>query len=213
MDHQPRPGLRAQKNRRDRLIALARDRPGWALGCADEVWFSRLAQPALHTWAAGEPCRLTRHAADRADPEPKALACYGLWLPGREQMLLRFLPGRPVRAVTCPFLAWTAARLAADGVRVLALVWDNASWHISREVRAWIKDHNRRVKASRQGCRLLVGRLPSKSPWLNPIEPKWAHGKRAVVEPARKLTAAELKQRLCNHYRSPLLPPLAQQVA
>jgi hypothetical protein len=38
------------------------------------------------------------------------------------------------------------------------------------------------------------------------------HGKRAIVEPARKLTATELKQRLCEHYRAPLLQPLAQQV-
>jgi transposase len=192
---------------------LARDRPGWALGFAAEVWFSRLAQPALHAWAAGEEgLRLTRHAAGRADPDPKALACYGLWLPAREQMLLRFVAGRPVSAVTCAFLAWAAGRLAADGVRVLVLIWDNASWHISREVRGWIRAHNRRAKAE-GGCRLLVGRLPSKSPWLNPIEPKWVHGKRAVVEPARKLVAAELKQRLCDHYRCPLLRPLAQELA
>jgi hypothetical protein len=39
------------------------------------------------------------------------------------------------------------------------------------------------------------------------------HGKRAVVEPERKLTAAELKQRLCEHYRVPLLQSLAQQLA
>jgi transposase len=175
-----------------------------------------LAQPALHAWATrGERLRLALHAAERADPEPKALACYGLWLPelpAGERMLLRFVDGRPVSAVTCAFLAWATGRLAADGVRVLALIWDNASWHISREVRAWIKAHNRRVKAGEAGCRLLVCRLPSKSPWLNPIEPKWVHGKRAVVEPERKLPAAELKQRLCAHYRCPLLPPLAQQV-
>ena len=60
---------------------------------------------------------------------------------------------------------------------------------------------------------MLVCRLPSKSPWLNPIEPKWAHGKRAMGEPMRKLTAAELKQRLCDYYRSPLLQPIAQQVS
>ena len=156
------------------------------------------------------------HAAERADPDPKALACYGLWLPelpaGGQRMLLRFVDGRPVSAVTRAFLAWATERLAAAGVRVLALIWDNASWHISREVRAWIKAHNRRVKAA-GGCRLLVCRLPSKSPWLNPIEPKWVHGKRAVVEPERKLTGAELKQRLCDHYRCPLLQPLAQQVS
>ena len=115
-------------------------------------------------------------------------------------------------AVTCAFLAWAAARLAAEGVRVLALVWDNAPWHVSRVVRAWVVAHNRRVKAAGTGCRLLVCRLPSKSPWLNPIEPRWAHGKRAVVEPDRKLTAAELQRRLCDHYRCPLLPSLAQQL-
>ena len=150
------------------------------------------------------------HVADRDDPEPKALACYGLWLPGGERMLLRFVAGRPVGGLTCAFLAWVAERLAAAGVRVLALVWDNAPWHVSRAVRAWIRDHNRRVKAAGAGCRLLVCRLPSKSPWLNPIEPRWAHGKRAVAEPERKLTAAELQHRLCDHYRCPLVQPLVQ---
>jgi hypothetical protein len=54
------------------------------------------------------------------------------------------------------------------------------------------------------GERLLVCRLPSRSPWLNAIEPKWVHGKRAVVEPARKLTGAELQQRLSFNYPHPL---------
>ena len=175
-----------------------------------------MAPPALAAWAArGEDLRQTLRAAARADPDPKALACYGLWLPeppAGGRMRLRFVDGRPVSAVTGAFLAWATERLAAAGVRVLALVWDNASWHISREARTWIKRHNRRVKAE-GGCRLLVCRLPSKGPRLNPIEPRWVHGKRAVVEPGRKLTAAELEQRLCAHYRCPLLPPLAQEVA
>jgi hypothetical protein len=128
-------------------------------------------------------------------------------------MLLRFVAGRPVSGVTRAFLAWVAGRLAAAGVRVLGLVWDNAPWHVSREVRAWIRAHNRRVKAAGTGCRLLVCRLPSKSPWLYPIEPKWMHGERAVAEPARKLTGRELRQRLCDHYRCPLVEPLAQQAA
>ncbi len=128
-------------------------------------------------------------------------------------MLLRFVDGRPVSPVTCAFLAWAAEQLAAEGVRGLALIWDNASWPISREVRDWVRRRNRAVKRTGDGCRLLVCRLPSKSPWLNPIEPKWVHGKRAVVEPEHKLAAADLKQRLCQHYRCQLLPPLAQQVA
>src|SRR5215213_7069632 len=211
--HQPRSRLRAKKRRRDRLIGLARGHPGWALGFADEVWFSRLAQPTLHAWAGpGEQLRLVSHAAGRDDPDPKALACYGLWLPERERMLLRFVEGRPVSAVTCAFLAWVAERMAADGVRVLALIRDNAPWHVSRAVRAWVGGHDRRVKAAGSGCRLLICRLPSKSPWLNPLEPKWMHDKRSVPEPDRKLTAAELQRRLCEQYRCPLVPPLEQEV-
>ena len=37
--------------------------------------------------------------------------------------------------------------------------------------------------------------LPTKSPWLNPIEPTWGHGKRRIVEPARLLTGHERESR------------------
>ena len=91
------------------------------------------------------------HGADRDDPDAKALACYGLWLPERERMVLRFVAGRPVSGITRAFLAWVAGQLAAEGVRALVLIWDNAPWHVSREVRAWIAAHNRRVKRD-GGC-------------------------------------------------------------
>jgi len=53
------------------------------------------------------------------------------------------------------------------------------------------------------GVRILVCYLPSKSPWLNPIEPKWLHGKRRVVEADRLLTSQELAQRVCHTYDCP----------
>jgi hypothetical protein len=40
--------------------------------------------------------------------------------------------------------------------------------------------------------------LPTKSPWLNAIEPQWIHGKRKVVEPERLLGAYELADRVCE---------------
>ena len=78
-------------------------------------------------------------------------------------------------------------------------------------VRAWITAHNQRVKQE-GGVRIVVCGLPVKAPWLNPIEPKWAHGKKAIVEPDRKLTAQETKQRVCEHYDCELLEPLEQMV-
>src|SRR3712207_7652164 len=47
------------------------------------------------------------------------------------------------------FLSWCSKKLEAIGKRVWVLIWDNASWHISREVRGWIATHNRKVKKSR----------------------------------------------------------------
>ena len=136
MDHQPRPGVRPKKRRRDRLIALATAHPDWALGFADEVWWSRLAQPHLHAWAeADHPLRLVEQTVAKDDPDPKALACYGVLLRRARQdeaVWLRFVDGRPVSALTTPFLDWCCGKLAAQGVPVWVLIWDNASWHVSQ---------------------------------------------------------------------------------
>jgi transposase len=181
------------------------------------VWWSRLAHPALHAWAAPDrPLRLVAQAVAKNDPDPKALACYGLLVRSweaasaapREETWLRFVDGRPVSAVTTRFLAWCCATLAAAGKTALLLVWDNAAWHVSQAVRQWIGAHNRRVRHTGRGVRIVPCRLPSKSPWLNPIEPKWVHGKRRVVEPARLLTAHELAERVCAALRCPHEPHL-----
>jgi transposase len=208
--------------------------PQWAIGFEDEVWWSRLTHPALHAWAEPDrPLRLVEQTVAKDDPDPKALACYGLLVrwwdrgptePAHEEAWLRFADGRPVSAVTTRFLEWSCAKLAAAGKTALLLVWDNASWHLSKEVRAWIRVHNRRVREVRRtgrggrgarGARIVPCPLPIKSPWLNPIEPKWVHGKRKVVEPDRLLSAHELAERVCAAFDCPYEPhlPIPEKVA
>jgi len=139
-----------------------------------------------------------------AGTDPKAVACYGLLVrwwehPAAhptEALWLRFVAGRPISGVTTQYLAWSCAKLAAAGKTALLLVWDNASWHVSREVRSWIAAHNRQVRMGEAVVRIIACPLPIKSPWLNPIEPKWVHGKQRVVEPARLLTRDELETRV-----------------
>jgi transposase len=199
LDHQSRPGIRTKKRQRDRLIRWAATHPDWLLGFEDETWWSRLAAPALHAWAEpDQPLRLVEQTVARNDPEPKALACYGLWVPDLEETWLRFLDGRPVSAVTTAFLEWCSQEAAARGKTALLVVWDNASWHGSQAVRTWVRAHNRAAKASGVGVRLVLCPLPSKSPWLNPIEPKWRHTKRRVLEPTGLLGASELAERVCT---------------
>jgi transposase len=214
----PDPEYARKKARRDRLIRLAQRHPEWLLGFEDEVWWSRLAQPTVYAWQdAEQPLRLVAQTVARDDPDPKALACYGLlarcWDAGQqrsEDLWLRFVAGRPLSAVTVDFLHWCAARAEERGKRAVLLIWDNASWHDSQIVRRWLRQHNRQVKQSGQGVRLLACYLPIKSPWLNPIEPKWLAGKKRVAEPARLLTAPELEDRVCAAFGCAREPHLIQ---
>jgi hypothetical protein len=187
---------------------VAASHPEWASGYEDESWWSRLAGPTLCAWAEEDkPLRRVEQSIAKDDPDPKALAAYGflvrLLQPDgtvKEEVWLRFVDGRPVRSVTTEFLEWVCERLESLGKRALLLAWDNAPWHISREVRTWLREHNRRVKREGKGVRIIACYLPIKSPWLNPIEPRWVHAKRKVVEPDRLLGAQELADRVCAHF-------------
>src|SRR4051794_11331878 len=99
-----------EKNGRDRLIGVGARHADWVVGYADEVWWSRLAQPAMHAW--GETLRLEAKARAKDDAQPKALACYGLLRTDQDRVLLRFVEGRPVSRITTEFLAWGAGRLS-----------------------------------------------------------------------------------------------------
>ena len=67
-------------------------------------------------------------------------------------------------------------------------------------MRTCIQARNQAVRQQGKGVRIVAFYLPSKSPWLNRIEPHWVHGKRNIVEPARLLTAQEVADRVCAHF-------------
>lgn len=203
-----------KKRQRNRLIGLSEQHPDWVLGFLDEVWWSRLRDPRLHSWSQdGVPLHLVEKTTDKTETDPKAIACYGVYLRTESQMLVRFVEQRPVSEITCDFLEWVCEHVSQMGKRVMPLIWDNAPWHLSKQVQQWIRQHNHHVKQTGEGVRLIVCKLPVKSPWLNAIEPKWIHAKRAIVEPERKLTAQELKTRVCEYFDCPLLEPLAKKAS
>jgi hypothetical protein len=99
----------------------------------------------------------------RADPDPKALACYGVlvrWAAPadgwHEEAWLRCVDGRPISALTTQYLAWCCAELQVLGKQAPLLIWDTASWHVSREVRTWMRRHNRKVTLAGYGVRIIT---------------------------------------------------------
>jgi hypothetical protein len=131
----------SEKSARDRLIRLAASHPTWALGFQDEVWWSRLARPSLQTWVeADDRLRLVEQAVAIDDPDPKAVACYGLLLRAdladehtTDQLWLRFVDGHPVSPATIEYLDWCCRTLHAAGKEALLLIWDNAPWPGAKE--------------------------------------------------------------------------------
>ncbi|GCE16214.1 transposase [Dictyobacter kobayashii] len=173
-----------------------------------------MSQPNLHSWSEqDEPLRLQELSKDKNDPDPKALACYGMLSVMSGRMHLRFVSGRPVSQMTIDFLEWLCEQVQAQGKSVLVLIWDNASWHLSKQVKTWLHEHNQAAlqdaQAGKAAVRIIPCWLPTKSPWLNRIEPKWVHSKRAIVEPARLLTASELQQCVCDYFGCSQLEPLS----
>jgi hypothetical protein len=109
-----------EKRRRDRLMEVAAANPQtWAVGFEDECWWSRLALPTLSSFSEeGKPMRLIQQSFAKDDPEPKAISCYGLYLPELDDTWIRFVDGRPVSSITTRFLSWCAEKLEALGKRL-----------------------------------------------------------------------------------------------
>ena len=195
-------------------MELAKEQREWAFGYQDETWWSRFAQPDLHSWIEdGQFLKLVEQPQKRDDPEPKAIACYGLAIHWYEQLgvkheevWLRFVEGNPCSDLTIQYLEWLIEKTLLAGKKALVMIWDHATWHKSITVRTWVREHNRTVKKTQAGVRLLPFLLPKKSPWLNPIEPMWIHAKRKVVEPDKPLTVTELVRRVSAVFDNPILP-------
>jgi transposase len=137
----------------------------------------------------------------KPDEEEKALACFGAVRQDTEQVYLYFSDGQPNSEHMWVFIVALLDIARQERKRVVVLIWDNASWHKSHRLKQWLRDHNRQAKA-KGDVRLITHLLPTKSPWLNPIEPRWIHAKRGVCEPNGDLTPTELRRRISNHFNT-----------
>ena len=167
----------------------------------DESWFLRFIPPNAYMWMLPDkPIRLVQRPVPRKTPD-RAITCFGGWCEEDQQVYLDFANGYPNSEQMWGFIIHLLALARQKGKRVLVLIWDNAPWHTSKRIKAWIRLYNREAKR-RGEVRLLVHWLPLKSPWLNPIEPRWGHAKKHVCEPSGKLEARELKRRICAYFQT-----------
>jgi hypothetical protein len=90
------------------------------------------------------------------------------------------------------------AHWTKKGKRFIVLFWDKASWHTSKRTRHWIREYNSRAKRENL-ARLIVCQLPTRSPWLMPLESIFGWVKHQVLGDRLFETVAEL-QAAVEHY-------------
>jgi hypothetical protein len=172
----PDPLYALRKSQRDRLLAMARAAPDGAAVWLDQSWFVRWPY-RFWAWASkDEPLRV----AKRWNEEVDTTALYAALDDETQEAFLRWAEGQPNSEVTVQFLEALMAYWTKKGKRFIVLFWDKASWHTSKKTQTWIRSYNRRAK--REGLtRLIVCHLPTRSPWLMPLEPIFGWVKRQIL--------------------------------
>ena len=162
----PDPLYELHKSQRDRLLALARAAPDGVAIWLDQSWFV-LWPYRFRAWARRDhPPRVAQRWKERVD----TTALYAALDDETQEAFLRWATGQPNSEETICYLEALMAHWTGQGKRFLVLFWDRAPWHTSRRTRGWIREYNSRAKS--QGLtRLIVCLLPTRSPWLMPLEP------------------------------------------
>lgn len=156
----------------------------------DESWFVLWPYPAPGWAPRGRPPRVPKRKGWKKKERPPSCCLYA-----RMDALDRAVAGawHPTwnEHETWAFLHEVFAAYAARGARSLVVFWDNAPWHLAAGLRARVAAHNAAAKRD-GGLRVLLFFLPTKSPWLMPLEPVFGQTKRAVG-PRQRASLAELQ--------------------
>ena len=142
------------------------------------------------------------------DPDPKALACYGCCCARRaRRRRLAALRRRPTRQRRDEqFLAWCCDAAAGGGQARWLLVWDNASWHVSKRGARLDSRAQPAGQAAGQGVRIVVPparQEPLAQPDRAQVGPWQARGGRARPAAQRP----ELADRVCAPSAAPMIAP------
>lgn len=191
------PHYTHKKARRDCIIEWAKRDPSIMVIYQDESWFSGTPKAVGGYGQAG-------HSRDRATEKP-AHKCKGAWVLYAAYEALtgqvhRHYAPRCNQTQVRAQLEQLLAQYQATGKRVLVVIWDNASWHKGKALRHWYDRYNQQAKRAGK-IRLLLVHLPSRSPWLNPIEPVFGQAKRRIVGRRMVPQPARLKRKTESYFK------------
>jgi transposase len=191
----PDPHYERRKRRRDRLLVMARAARDGTVIWLDQSWFSRWPY-RFRAWAAKD-ARL--RVAQRWSEKVDTTALYAALDDESQEAFLRWSTGQPDSEETVDFLEALMVHCTQNGLRFIVLIWDKASWHTSKRTQGWIRAYNRRAKEEAR-TRLIVCQLPTRSPWLMPLEPIFGWTKHQVLGGRLFQTVAQLQAAVESYF-------------
>jgi len=191
------PHYRHKKARRDALLAWAKRDASILVVFQDESWFSGTPKAVGQYGQRGQP-----RTAAVTKPAHK---CKGAWvlyaaLEVVSGQVQRFYAPRCNQTYVRQQLEALLTQAQAAGKRVLVVIWDNASWHTAKALRRWYYRYNQVAKRDGR-VRLLLVPLPSRSPWLNPLEPVFGQAKRHIVGRRAIPQPSRLKRKTESYFK------------
>jgi hypothetical protein len=161
-------------------LAMVRASSDRAAVWLDQSWFVRWP----YQFRAWTPADVLLRVAQRWSEKVDTTALYAALDDESQETFLRWAEGQPNSEETVRFLEALMTHYTTQGKRFIVLFWDRAPWHRSKQTRAWIRAYNQRAK--REGLtRLIVCQLPTRSPWLMPLESIFGWVKHRVRDSSR----------------------------
>ena len=96
---------------------------------------------ASRAWSE-KPPQVAKRWVEKVD----ILALYAATNHTSQEAFLDWATGQPNSDTTMAFLDQLMAHWTAQGNRFMALFWDRAPWHKSKQTRQWIRTYNQRAK-------------------------------------------------------------------
>jgi hypothetical protein len=190
--NEPRSAVRTKKGRLKRWVSKALADPACGLEFMDETWFvwvppAGILNPQTRNgWAARQ--RPPRNASSRKKGQTTTSAY--LFLDVKEQRVWVDYAAHTNSTETLTRLWQRVAHHQRRGHTRLVVIWDQASWHVSKKVRQAIREHNRAVNQARAGVKIVPVVLPVHAFWLNPVEAIIGFAKRTAL-PCRQFETLE----------------------
>lgn len=165
------PEYEKKKKHRQMAIEAALSNEDSDLEFADESWFvaqtpKGIMNPQMGS-AWGEPGEPLKTPCSRSKGKTTVSIYAGMSI--KTGLINYRFTHKNNTDETIEYLKMRSLQCLAQGLKRLYIVWDNASFHVSKKLREWRKEHNRSVRRT-GGVLIHFVLLPSKSPWLNPIE-------------------------------------------